>query len=47
MMLANVVRVVDKGGLFNLHLRFRNVDQLMRIKLNQYLHRAKKSKQAA
>ncbi len=45
-MAASVVRVVGNGGAHNLHLKFRDVDQLVRIKLNQYLHRAKKSQQA-
>ena len=40
---AGVLQVVPRGGLFDLHATFREMDTLTRIKINQYLDRVKKS----
>ena len=40
---AGVLQVVPRGGLFDLHTTFREVDTLTRIKINQYLDRVQKS----
>jgi len=40
---AGVLQVVPRGGLYDLHTTFREVDTLTRIKINQYLDRVKKS----
>ncbi len=44
---AAVLDVVSRGGLNDIHLKFRDVDMLTRMKLNQYLHRRKISMEAA
>ena len=40
---AGVLQVVPRGGLFDLHTTFREMDTLTRIKINQYLDRVQKS----
>ena len=44
---VSVVDVVALEGKSNIHLKFKDVDMLTHIKLNQYLHRKKVKIQAA
>ena len=43
---ASVMNIVPKGGLYDLHLKFRDSDTITRMKINQYLHRATKNMEA-
>ena len=40
---ASVMNIVPRGGLFDLHLKFRDNDVITKMKINQYLHRATKN----
>jgi c-di-GMP-binding flagellar brake protein YcgR len=43
---ASVMNIVPRGGLYDLHLKFRDNDVITRMKINQYLHRATKNMEA-
>ena len=46
-LVASVVEVVSGESQNHIHLKFKDVDMLTHIKLNQYLHRTKTTIQAA
>jgi c-di-GMP-binding flagellar brake protein YcgR len=43
---ASVMNIVPRGGLYDLHLKFRDNDVITKMKINQYLHRATKNMEA-
>ena len=43
---ASVMNIVPRGGLYDLHLKYRDNDTITKMKINQYLHRATKNMEA-
>ena len=43
---ASVMNIVERGGLYDLHMKFRDNDTITRMKINQYLHRVTKNMEA-
>ena len=43
---ASVMNIVPRGGLYDLHLKYRDNDTITKIKINQDLHRATKNMEA-
>ena len=43
---ASVMNILPRGGLYDMHLKFRDNDTITRMKINQYLHRLTKSMEA-
>ena len=43
---ASVMNIVARGGLYDMHMKFRDNDTITRMKINQFLHRATKNIEA-
>ncbi|MBP45985.1 MAG: hypothetical protein CL925_16500 [Deltaproteobacteria bacterium] len=43
---ASLTNIVPRGGMNDLHFKFRDIDTITKMKINQYLHRATKNMEA-